>query len=239
MSTVGDNVVAENASWSFSDGVVEKFGEHVSKSVPFYNEGHQLICNMSDFFIKHDSVCYDLGTSTGEIPIKLSEHNVNKSSAKYIGLDIEESMVARANKKKNNKNINNVSFITDSILEYEYEPSDFITSYYCLQFVRPSERQLLIDKIYKSLKWGGGFVLFEKVRANDARFQDMMTSLYYEYKLERGYVPEEIFSKTRSLKGVLEPFSTEGNLGLLKRAGFEDVTTVSKYICFEGFLAIK
>ncbi|MEK7298654.1 MAG: methyltransferase, partial [Candidatus Margulisiibacteriota bacterium] len=41
------------------------------------------------------------------------------------------------------------------------------------------------------------------------------------------------------LKGVLEPFSTQGNLDLLKRAGFVDVTSVMKYICFEGFLAIK
>ena len=30
-----------------------------------------------------------------------------------------------------------------------------------------------------------------------------------------------------------------GNLDLLKRAGFVDIMTVFKYICFEGFLAIK
>ena len=45
--------------------------------------------------------------------------------------------------------------------------------------------------------------------------------------------------KTRSLKGILEPFSTQGNLDLLSRAGFVDVMTVQKYLCFEGFLAIK
>ena len=31
-----------------------------------------------------------------------------------------------------------------------------------------------IKKIYKSLNWGGGFIMFEKVRAPDARFQDLM-----------------------------------------------------------------
>ena len=45
--------------------------------------------------------------------------------------------------------------------------------------------------------------------------------------------------KTRSLKGVLEPFSTAGNVDMLKRAGFSDVVTVFKHICFEGFLCIK
>ena len=81
--------------------------------------------------------------------------------------------------------------------------------------------------------------MFEKVRACDARFQDMMQTLYTDYKLEQGYTPAEIIAKAKSLKGVLEPFSTQGNLDMLKRAGFVDVLTVFKHVCFEGFLAIK
>ena len=54
-----------------------------------------------------------------------------------------------------------------------------------------------------------------------------------------GYSHEEIINKTKSLKGVMEPFSTKGNLDMLKRAGFEDITPVVTDICFKGFLAIK
>jgi tRNA (cmo5U34)-methyltransferase len=54
-----------------------------------------------------------------------------------------------------------------------------------------------------------------------------------------GYSAKEIINKTKSLKGVLEPFSTKGNLDLLKREGFVDIITVQKYMNFEGFLAIK
>ena len=50
---------------------------------------------------------------------------------------------------------------------------------------------------------------------------------------------EDWIAKARSLKGVLEPFSTAGNLGLMERAGFVDIMSVFKYVCFEGFLAIK
>ena len=82
-------------------------------------------------------------------------------------------------------------------------------------------------------------MLFEKVRAPDARFQVMMTGLYTDFKLDNGYTSEQIVAKTRSLKGVLEPFSTQGNMDLMKRAGFEDITSVMKYVCFEGTLAIK
>ena len=49
----------------------------------------------------------------------------------------------------------------------------------------------------------------------------------------------EIINKSRSLKGVLEPFSSNANLQMLKRSGFKDIFTVFKYHCFEGWLAIK
>ena len=55
----------------------------------------------------------------------------------------------------------------------------------------------------------------------------------------QGYSYDEIIGKSRSLKGVLEPFSTQGNIDLAKRAGFKDITTIFKYVCFEGFIAIK
>jgi len=81
--------------------------------------------------------------------------------------------------------------------------------------------------------------LFEKVRAPDARFQDYMGQVYKEFKLENGFTAEQILNKERSLKGTLEPFSEEGNLTLLREAGFTDIMSVFKWACFEGFLAIK
>ena len=130
-------------------------------------------------------------------------------------------------------------FQVGDINSMEFEQSNLIIAYYTIQFVPPRLRQELVNRIYEALHWGGAFICFEKVRANDARFQDYMTSLYTDYKLDQGYSPEEIVNKAQSLKSVLEPFSTQGNLDLFSRAGFEDVLSVHKYICFEGFLCIK
>jgi tRNA (cmo5U34)-methyltransferase len=148
-------------------------------------------------------------------------------------------MIDRARDRIQADGLDNVSFLVDDITQVPLEPCDLVTSYYTIQFVRPSVRQQLIDRIYQSLQWGGAFVLFEKVRGNDARFQDILTGLYTDYKLDQGYSADEIVAKSRSLKGVLEPFSSQGNIDLLRRAGFTDVTSIFKYICFEGFLAIK
>ena len=67
----------------------------------------------------------------------------------------------------------------------------------------------------------------------------MMGQIYQEYKEDRNFSPSEILSKSKSLKGVMEPFSSDANLKLLKRAGFVDYMPVFKFLCFEGFLAIK
>ena len=235
--SVGEDIKAANADWSFSGSVADTFSDHVKRSVPMYELGHDLVCNLSDYFVKEDSVCYEIGTSVGELLAKLATHNSLKKNVKWIGIDIEADMIKKA--QQDVKGAKNVSFEVADAVHYDFEKSDLIVSYYTIQFTAPKYRQKVIDKIYETLHWGGAFLFFEKVRAPDARFQDIMTTLYSDYKLEQGYAPNEIVAKTRSLKGVLEPFSTQGNLDLIKRAGFIDVMTIMKYICFEGFLAIK
>ena len=86
---------------------------------------------------------------------------------------------------------------------------------------------------------GGGFFFVEKVRSYDARTQDMSNEIYKEWKKIMGFTDEEINSKTKSLKGFLDPFSSRGNLSMIKRAGFKDFSVIGKFICFEIILAIK
>ncbi len=240
MSGVGDNIDSNRGGWSFGGQVPKFFDSHVEKSVPLYHEGHNLICDVSDFFIKHGSVVYELGCSTGTLMAKLVQHHQHKKSVKFVGLDLEQDMIDAANQKKIDLKIEDgLDFIQSNALNYEFEKSDFIICYYTVQFIQPSERQNLINRLYDALNWGGALILFEKVRGSDARFQDILTSLYIDYKLRKGYTPEDIIGKSQSLKGVMEPFSTQANLDMLKRAGFLDINTIQKYLCFEGFLAIK
>jgi len=235
--TVGHNIVVDNASWTFGGDVAKTFVSHIRQSVPLYEEGHDLICQLSDYFVSDVSTVIELGTSTGELLRKLALHNQNKSNARFIGIDNEKPMLAEA--RKHCKGLKSVEFIHDDVRVAPLEKADLIVSYYTMQFIAPRDRQEVFNRIYESLNWGGAFIMFEKVRGPDARFQDIMNSLYNDFKQRQGFSAEEILSKTRSLKGVLEPFSTAGNLGLLERAGFVDVMSVAKYVCFEGFLAIK
>jgi len=231
----GDGIKADNAAWKFNGEMVEQFETHVARSVPFYSEGHDLVVKLSDYFVKENSVCYELGSSTGKLSHLLASHHESKN-ASFVGLEIEKDMVQKASSIYR---CDGLSFECVDINTFVFEKADLIVAYYTVQFIHPKQRQMLIDKVYEALNWGGAFIMYEKVRANDARFQDICTGLYTEFKLDQGYTAEEIVSKSKSLKGVLEPFSTQGNLDLLKRSGFVDILSVQKYVNFEGFLAIK
>ena len=138
--------------------------------------------------------------------------------------------------KKKNKNI---KFINKDISKINIRKSDFILSLYTIQFIQPKKRQEIFDKIYRSLNWGGGFFLCEKIRGKDARFQDILNFLYFDFKKKQDLTYEEILNKEQSLRGVMEPFTIDANIEFLKRAGFKDIMPVYQYLCFVGILAIK
>lgn len=236
MVNVGDDIRAGNARWRFDGDVPSQFDAHVRRSVPFYEEGHGLVLKLSDFFVGSGSVVYEFGCSTGALTRRLVERHRDQG-ARIIGIDLADDMVDLARERCDG--LDNVETIAGDVAEMALQACDLIVADYTVQFIRPRFRQLVLDKVYAALNWGGALLLFEKVRAPDARFQDAMTQLYTDFKTEQGFTDAEIIAKARSLKGVLEPFSTQGNLDLMRRAGFVDVMTVFKYLSFEGFVAIK
>ncbi len=232
---VGDGIEKDNGCWSFADGVAPLFADHARKSIPGYDSGHNLIAKMANHFLGPGSRCIDVGCSTGELLNLLWRAHGHKSP-ELIGIDIEPEMIAAAQEKSA---VPAIIFEKADALHQTYENCDMVCLYYVLQFVKPKVRQDLLDKIWMEMNWGGGLFLFEKVRGADARFQDIMTAAYWDFKFDNGFSDKEVIGKWRSLQGVLEPFSEQGNLGLLRRAGWKDIETIWRWGPFQGFLAIK
>ena len=233
----GDNIVSKASQWKFSGNTAKNFDKHISKSVPLYEWSHDIALKVSDFFLTEKGHSYDLGCSTGTFLNKICKRNNNYKNIKFTGIDEINDMCKIA--KKNNKKNKNVRIINKNLNNLKLKKSNLVTSLYTMQFVHPIHRQKVFNEVFKKLQWGGAFIIFEKVRAPDARFQDILSQIYQDFKIDQGYTPNEIVSKSKSLKGVMEPFSTRGNLDLLKRAGFKDIVSIMKFVCFEGWLAIK
>ena len=225
----------KTGAWSFGGKIPNEFELHIAKSVPLYLEGHQIIVRLSDYFLKEGSICYDIGCSTGNLLNKINKHS-NKKKINLYGIEKEKSMYKYAKSKIKEKNI---KFINKDFRSILTKKSDLIISYYTLQFINPSIRQNMLTKIFKTLNWGGAFIMFEKIRGNDARFDNMLNSLYLDFKEDNKLSVKDILLKSKSLRGILEPFSDSGNLGLIKRAGFRDIQPIMQSLCFKGYLCIK
>ena len=236
MKKVDKKLTLKSNKWNFDGDVNKYFDSHVKRSVPLYAETHKLVCSFSDYFINESSTIYDIGCSTGTLIQKIAKRHKDLKNLNLIGLDISQNMV---NHSKTKSRYNNVKYFKRDITKVKFKKSSMMISMYTIQFIPPKHRQDLINKIYDCLDWGAGFLFFEKVRGSDARFQEMMQNVYIDYKIDNKFSSDEIINKSRSLKGVLEPFSREGNLGLLKRAGFENIETIFRFNCFEGYMAIK
>ena len=123
------------------------FDEHVSKSVPGYKEGHEIILSLSDYFLtKENSYSLDIGSSTGTLIKKLSDRHFNKK-LNLIGIDPVNKMIEISKKNLANNFNHNIKFECSDFIDYEVknEISIFI-SYYTMQFIHPSRRQLFINK---------------------------------------------------------------------------------------------
>ncbi len=95
---VDKKIKLKSKSWKFNKLTVSDFDNHVKKSVPFYHVSHDLTTQISSFFLRDQSVCYDLGSSTGTLLDKILKHNHDKK-LKLIGIDESNSMVIKARKK--------------------------------------------------------------------------------------------------------------------------------------------
>ena len=141
--------------------------------------------------------------------------------------------------KKNNFINKNLHFQKKDLTKLNLKKCDFVTSLFTIQFIEPKNRQKIFNEIYSKLNWGGAFIICEKIRGKDARFQDIINFLYFDFKKRNKLSEVEILNKENALRGSLEPFTYQANIDYLKRAGFKDIMPLYQYLCFVGILAIK
>ena len=99
MREVGTSISKDNAGWNFED-ISENFDEHVRRSVPNYDQGHELVCQLGDFFLpQDDAMVIELGTSTGALAERFLRHNAKRKSLRYLGIDNVGSMIEEAQRR--------------------------------------------------------------------------------------------------------------------------------------------
>ena len=132
------NIFTKRSSWTFDKDIPKKFDKHINKSVPLYKEVQWLCNEVSDFYLKKDSIVYDIGCSTGVVLNQLAVRHKEKSKIKYYGIDIIKGMTSYAKKYNNHKQI---KFQNKNVLKMKFDEV-----YYPIQIIKTPEQLELHEK---------------------------------------------------------------------------------------------
>ncbi len=222
--------------FEFDEDVASVFDDMLNRSVPYYKQTQELTIEFALNYLNKDDVVYDLGCSTASTLIELGKHS--KYDLKLVGIDNSSAMLARASKKCKAFGID-IELRNDDLLNTSYENAKLIISNYTLQFIRPLQREKLIQKIYNSLNKDGFFIFSEKVISSNKTLNKQCIDIYYDFKKQQGYSEYEISQKREALENVLIPYTEEENKKMILDAGFSHCETIFKWVNFATFIAIK
>jgi len=225
----------------FDESVAAVFDDMLERSVPFYVEQQAMIAELARRHWREGSLVVDLGCSTGTTLVSICSQ---LPDVRAVGVDNSAPMVDRARTTLAARGLDDRVDLVEADLEVGLADLDLgaasvVTICWTLQFLEPSGRRSLLREVHDLLVPGGALLVTEKVAPPDARAVDLFTDLYYEFKRRNGYSRTEIARKREALEGVLVPLTVDGNLELLRSAGFESPSTFFQWYPFAAFLAVK
>jgi tRNA (cmo5U34)-methyltransferase len=227
------------APFEFNENVASVFDDMVQRSIPFYQEIHQLIRDLVVRQYKFNGKIVDLGCSTGTT-ISILETALKEKSDQvphFVGIDLSVPMLDKAREKCGQ--VRNVDFIAQDMTQFDFKDTEVVILNYTLQFLKYSERIKLLKKIYDSLQPGGIILLSEKIQSPQAPMQELITDLYYDFKRRNGYSELEISQKREALENVLVPVSPKEQLEMLEDAGFDYSEMLFRWYNFASYLGMK
>jgi len=172
------NQPREASDFKFGNEVVTVFDDMVSRSVPFYGEIQRMVAEIGKDFAMPESNLYDLGCSTGASLILLDK--VVDEKVKFVGLDDSEEMLKKCDKKLQENGIKREYDLNYADLNQgiSIENASVVNLCLTLQFIRPLNRERLVQQIYDGMNDNGCLILTEKVLGEDSLFNRLFIKYY-------------------------------------------------------------
>ena len=227
-------------NFAFDEQVVHVFPNMISRSVPGYWEVNQKTAVWARMYHQPNTVMYDLGASLGAASWGIAQ--LCSGSPRIVAIEQSNAMVEqlRQNLVASREMINhNIEVLEADVCEVDLEPASVVVCNYCVQFICPSKRQKLIQKIFDALIPGGVLLLAEKISMPDPESDAKVRELHHQWKLEQGYTLTEVERKSRSIANVMPVDMVSTHRERLKTAGFSTVVQWTQSFNFIGLLAIK
>lgn len=225
------------ADFDFGKETALVFDDMLERSVPMYRELQRMISEIAAEFAVDGTNVYDLGCSTGITMTNLMK-TIKKGTA-FIGLDSSQAMLDQCDSNLAKVGKKYELICSDLNKGCVIENASVVVLNLTLQFVRPLNRDILMQSIYHGLQEKGCLILVEKVLGNDSMFNRQFIKFYYDMKKRNGYSEIEIAQKREALENVLIPYRLSENHELLRKNGFNSTDVFYKWYNFCGILAVK
>lgn len=215
------------------------FEDMLARSIPQYEVMRSLVFELGRRFVEPGTAVLDLGSSRGEALAPFVE--TFGDAVEYVGVEVSAPMLAACRARFEREIESGVMKLLDLDLRDAYPEvrTSLTLSVLTLQFTPIEYRTRIVQDVYDRTVDGGAFILVEKLLGTSARTERVMSEHYHELKRSNGYGQEEIERKKLSLEGVLVPVAADWNEDLLRRAGFDDVECIWRFLNFGAWLAIK
>ncbi|MCL1080135.1 carboxy-S-adenosyl-L-methionine synthase CmoA [Parashewanella spongiae] len=225
--------------FSFDVNVAGVFDDMIKRSIPGYSTIIQTIGDMAYKFVKPETNVYDLGCSLGTATISL-RRNIQHPNSRIIAVDSSQSMIERCYENINAyKSSTEVELICCDIRDVDINNASMVVLNFTLQFLDPSDRRALIQKIYNGLNPGGVLVLSEKLKFNDEIIQQHLDSQHLDFKRANGYSELEISQKRTALEDVMRTDTLETHQQRMNECGFQHFNIWFQCFNFASMVAIK
>ena len=225
--------------FAFDETVAKVFPDMIRRSVPGYETIIALTGLLAEQYAQPNSLCYDLGCSLGAATLAMRSR-VQQPGCRIIAVDNAEAMASRCQQhiQEAGEGIE-VDVVCGDIQDVIIENASVVVINFTLQFIEPTARLALIEKIYTGLRLGGALLLSEKIAFLNEAEQRRMDALHIAFKKANGYSDLEISQKRSALENVLVPDTLEQHYQRLQSAGFSSIDNWFRCINFISLLAVK
>lgn len=195
---------------NFSFDTISNFDNHISSSINGYKLLDELIINLSSFWTKKGTTIIDIGCTSGRLIDALNRINPD---CECIGYDITDHNFI----KDTPATLQILDISNNSV---SLPRSGLILSIFTLQFIELEKRALVLQRIYDSLSASGAFIIAEKEISKIGLIQEAFTFANYDYK-RANFTPEEILSKEKDLRKIMNCLQDGENVKLFRSVGFK------------------
>lgn len=222
----------DEQKFSFSN-TADAFDDHIGKSIRGYHDLRDDIVSMSKYFVEDNTSVVDIGCSQGSMIRRIRDANDQAPNAKYIGVEINDAFQQHWESEPN------LTYLIEDVRQSEALTNmSLAISMFTFQFIPERDRLSLMQKIYDNLTDGGAFITSEKIFSQNAKTQNMLEFLYYDFK-RKSFSEKEILDKETELRHLAKNTTENLLVTQLRGIGFRGVQTFWRNFNFLGVLAMK